>query len=282
MNKMMTAPQKTEKKSFFRSNPIMNRLTKVGETAQSKAAAYSGIMSKTVFFLLFTAAGMILYLYLRNTLFAGQADVISVDFDGFIVSTSKLELIVIAGVAILGIITQLISAFAPSAVPVTGSIYSVTQGFFISFMVFTVLKGYEYLGLLALVITMAIVLVMAALYTTGVIRATQKFKTVMLTLVFTMIAVSILTFIGSLIPLTRPFVTAIMGNFWVSIGLTVLSILIASLFLISDFAAIEEVVENRLPSKYEWSAAFALVFTVLWIYVKVLDLLIQIVGKNKD
>lgn len=282
MNKMMTAPQKTEKKSFFRSNPIMNRLTKVGETAQSKAAAYSGIMSKTVFFLLFTAAGMILYLYLRNTLFAGQADVISVDFDGFIVSTSKLELIVIAGVAILGIITQLISAFAPSAVPVTGPIYSVTQGFFISFMVFTVLKGYEYLGLLALVITMAIVLVMAALYTTGVIRATQKFKTVMLTLVFTMIAVSILTFIGSLIPLTRPFVTAIMGNFWVSIGLTVLSILIASLFLISDFAAIEEVVENRLPSKYEWSAAFALVFTVLWIYVKVLDLLIQIVGKNKD
>lgn len=282
MSAMISQQQKSGQKSFFRSNPIMNRLTKVGEAAQSKAAAYSGIMSKTVFFLLFTAAGMILYLYLRNTLFAGQADVISVDFDGFIVSTSKLELIVIAGVAILGIITQLISAFVPSAVPVTGSIYSVTQGFFISFMVFTVLKGYEYLGLLALVITMAIVLVMAALYTTGVIRATQKFKTVMLTLVFTMIAVSILTFIGSLIPLTRPFVTAIMGNFWVSIGLTVLSILIASLFLISDFAAIEEVVENRLPSKYEWSAAFALVFTVLWIYVKVLDLLIQIVGKNKD
>ena len=283
MSDLRNNGQTTDRRSFFRSNPMMNRLTKVTDRAgDSKAAVYSGIMGKTAFFLLFTVAGLLLYLVLNNTLFADAPQTVSLDIQGFEVSSSPLQLGVVAGVAIFGIIMQLLAFFVPATVPVTGALYSVTQGYFISFMVFTILKGYEYLGLLALVITMAIVLVMAILYTTGVIRATKKFKMVMLTLFGTMIAVGILTFIGSLIPLTRPFVLAVMGNFWVSLGLTLISIIIASLFLISDFAAIEQVVENRLPAKYEWTAAFGLVFTVLWIYVKVLDLLIQIVGNSKN
>ncbi len=36
-----------------------------------------------------------------------------------------------------------------------------------------------------------------------------------------------------------------------------------------------------MPAKYEWMASFGLAFTILWIYVKILDLLIQIVGKSK-
>lgn len=47
----LRSPQKTTKrKSFFRSNPMMNRLTKVTELAvDEKAAAYGGIMIKTAY-----------------------------------------------------------------------------------------------------------------------------------------------------------------------------------------------------------------------------------------
>ena len=152
----------------------------------------------------------------------------------------------------------------------------------ISFIVFTVIKGYEYLGLLALVITVAIVLTMGILYSAKIIKVTKKFRMVMLSLFVTMISVSIISFLGYLIPFTRPFVASILGNFWISLGLTVISIIIASLFLITDFATIDHVVTNKLPAKYEWSAAFGLAFTVLWIYVKILDLLIQIVGHGKN
>lgn len=279
---MNTTNNNQRTNSYFRSNPVMNRLSGVDETASdSRAASYGGIMAKTAFFLLWTVAGMMIYLVLSNGIFASQPETISFNFKGFLVSTSPMEIGFFIGAGILAIITQLIAAFVRPSIPVTGTIYSVCQGFIISYLIFTVLKGYEYLGLLALAITIVVVLTMAILYVTRVIRATKKFRMVIATLFAAMIGISIFTFIGYLIPLTRPFVSLILGNFWISMGLTLLSIIVATLFLISDFAMIENVVENRLPAKYEWSASFGLAFTILWIYVKVLDLLIQIVGNSK-
>ena len=136
--------------------------------------------------------------------------------------------------------------------------------------------------MLALAITVVVVLCMAMLYAKGIIRVTKKFTMVIATLFATMIGISILSFIGYLIPITRPLVVQVMNNFWISIGLTLLSIILACLFLISDFNTIDYVVENNMPARYEWMAAFGLAFTVLWIYVKILDLLIQIVGNSKD
>lgn len=276
-------PKKAERKSFFRSNPVMNRLSKVNETAvDERAAGYGRIIVKTAFFLLVTVVGIALYLVLNNTLFSEQAAQLSMNYRGFEVSTSYLQVGFFVGASLLAIICQILAAFVKVTIPVTGTIYSLCQGYIISYIVFTVIKGYEHLGLLALAITILIVMIMGILYATRVIKPTKKFMTVILTLFIGMISISILTFIGSLIPLTRPFVMMIMGNFWVSLLLTAVSIIIASLFLISDFAMIETVVENKMPAKYEWMAAFGLAFTVLWIYVKVLDLLIQIVGNSKS
>ena len=273
-----------KKQSFFRSNPVINRLNKVEERAayDEKSAGYGRITAKTAFFLLVTVAGMMAYLVMKATVFANQPEAIHFNYKGFEVSTSVMQLGFFVGAGILAIITQIVAAFARRTIPVTGTIYSFCQGFLISFTVFTVIKGFEYLGLLALVITIAIVLVMGILYSANVIKVTKKFRLIMLTLFGTMIAVSIFSFIGYLIPFTRPFVASILGNFWISLILTIVSLLIAILFLISDFAMIEHVVENKMPAKYEWMAAFGLAFTVLWIYVKVLDLLIRIVGNSKN
>ena len=285
MNKNNTSSTAAkEKQSFFRSNPVINRLNKVEERAgyDEKAAGYGRITIKTAFFLLVTVAGMMAYLVMNATVFANQPQELAFNYKGFEVSTSFMQLGFFVGASILAIITQIISAFARPIIPVTGTIYSFCQGFVISFIVFTVIKGYEYLGLLALVITVAIVLTMGILYSAKIIKVTKKFRMVMLSLFVTMISVSIISFLGYLIPFTRPFVASILGNFWISLGLTIISIIIASLFLITDFATIDHVVTNKLPAKYEWSAAFGLAFTVLWIYVKILDLLIQIVGHSKN
>lgn len=269
-----------EKSSFLRSNPVMRRLDKVTEYDEVNSATYKGIALKTVFFMLFSVAGIVLQLALVNVLSAGS--LIEFSIKNFDVSMYTYELYALIGSVVLAIVFQLLAFFAKATTPVTGALYCVTQGYLISFIIFKVLKGYEYLGALALAITLMIVLVMSVLYATGAIRVTKKFKMVMLTLFATTIASSILVFIGSFIPATRELVASITGNLGFSIGVSVVFIIIAALFLICDFDTIDHVVNNKLPKKYEWTAAFGLAFTVLWIYLKVLDLILTIAGSKKS
>ena len=269
-----------EKSSFLRSNPVMRRLDKVTEYDEVNSATYKGIALKTVFFMLFSVAGIVLQLALVNVLSAGS--LIEFSVKNFDVSMYTYELYALIGSVVLAIVFQLLAFFAKATTPVTGALYCVTQGYLISFIIFKVLKGYEYLGALALAITLMIVLVMSVLYATGAIRVTKKFKMVMLTLFATTIASSILVFIGSFIPATRELVASITGNLGFSIGVSVVFIIIAALFLICDFDTIDHVVNNKLPKKYEWAAAFGLAFTVLWIYLKVLDLILTIAGSKKN
>ena len=66
-----------------------------------------------------------------------------------------------------------------------------------------------------------------------------------------------------------------------AIGLDLLGILLASLFLVSDFSMIDSCVKEGYPKEYEWSAAFGLVFTVLWLYLRILELIIRLTGDSK-
>jgi uncharacterized YccA/Bax inhibitor family protein len=258
----------------------MHRLDKVNEYSETDSATYGGIAAKTVYFLLFSVVGIAVERVLSQMLTTGQT--FDLNIKGFHVSLYMGEVIALFASVILAIVFQLLAFFAKPTTPVTGALYCVTQGYMISFTVFKVLHGFEYLGLLALAITMTIVLVMAILYATGLIRVTKKFRMVMLTLFITVIAVSLLMLVGSFIPATSEMVMQIRNNFAVSIGFSVVFIIIASLFLICDFATIDHVVQDRLPKKYEWQAAFGLSFTVLWLYLKVLDLIMTIAGNKNN
>lgn len=274
--------QTKTKRSFLSSNPVMRRLDRVDDHAADNAASYGGIALKTIYFLLFSVVGIFAQLLCAKYLAQGQT--FAIDYRGFQVALYHQEAYVLIGVVIAGIILQLLATFARGTTPVTGALYCVTQGYFISFLVFKVLGAYhmEYLGALALLITMLIVAVMAILYATGAIRVTKKFKMVITTLFVTVISASVLTFLGYLIPFTRPMVEMIRHNFALSVGFSVVFIIIAALFLISDFDTIDHVVNGRLPKKYEWQAAFGLSFTVLWLYMKVLDLIITIAGHSNS
>ena len=283
MNRLPNEPQSTAatktKNSILASNPVMRRLNKVDEYDDVNSATYGGITLKTVYFLLFTVAGIILQLVLAKTLATGE--ILHFTYKGFEVEMYTTEGIALVVSVIAAIVFQLLAFFARATTPVTGALYCVTQGYFISFLIFKILHGKEYLGALALLITMVIILVMAILYTKGVIRVTKKFKAVMMTLFITVISVSILMVIAAFIPYTRPLVQARQNNLILSIGFTVIFIIIAALFLICDFDTIDRVVTNKLPKKYEWQAAFGLAFTVIWLYLKVLDLIITIAGNKK-
>ncbi len=279
---MTTTVKQPKSRTLLHSNPVLSRLSKVSERTQEGAATYQGIAAKTTYFLLVTLVGMVAQLLVMAAL-AGEPVLQTIKiYDRFTLSLSAKEGGILIGVLLAGFACELLGIFVRKTIPVTGTIYSASQGYVISFLVFKVLTGYEYLGLEALLLTVAVVLTMSWLYSSGIIKGGKKFRTVMLSLVLGSVALGVLSFVGSLIPATRPFVQSMLQNPAISITMDVIGLVVAALFLISDFSMVDACVKEGYPKEYEWSAAFGLVFTVIWIYLKILDLLMQFAGKKDD
>lgn len=268
---------------IFAPNPVMQKLRTVQDNAVSgETATYSGITIKTLYFLLVTVAGIALYHLLRGSLFAGMEQ-LTVDLgDGAVFSCSIAEVGVVIVSLLLVIVLPIVAAFAKGSIPVAGTFYSLAQGYLLAWIIMTCLTvfGMDHIAWIALGITILLVAIMAVMYATRMIRVTKKFRAVMLVALVTMVASSLLVFIGMLIPGVNAMLAPIAANPVFSIVFELVGIIIATLFLLIDFDTIEYTVTNNLPKKYEWSAAFGLAFTVVWIYLKVLDLLIQLNQKN--
>ncbi len=277
----LTRESNPKTRTLLRSNPVLSRLSKIKERSEANAATYQGIAVKTTYFLLITLAGMIAQLLVKAAM-AGEPvwQTIQV-YKKFTLTLSMKEAVIVGAVLVVGFISELLGIFVRKTVPVTGTLYAASQGYVISFLVFKVLTGYEYLGLEALLLTVAVVAVMSYLYSSGIVKADKKFRTVLLSLFLGSIGLGLLSFLGSLIPATRPYVQAMLQNSAFTIAMDVLGLLIAALFLISDFAMIDDCVKQHYPKEFEWSAAFGLVFTVIWIYLKILDLLMRL-SNNKN
>ena len=273
---------KASSATLLRPNPVLRRLSKAGDRAVTGAATYTGIASKTCFFLALTMLGMIAQLLVASA-FANAPVWQSFTFYGkFTVDLTLTETVIAGAVLLGGFAAEMLGIFVRKTVPVTGSLYAASQGYVISFLVFKVLQGYEYLGLEALLLTAAVIGVMSWLYVSGKLRPTEKFNTILMTLVIGSILLALFSFICSLIPVTRPFIQAMRANFGLCVALDLIGIVIASLFLISDFGEIDRCVKGGYPKSTEWYAAFGLAFTVIWLYMKILDLLMRIVSEKNN
>lgn len=267
----------TNKSLTWGANPVIRHLSAVKETAdECESASYGGIIFKTVFFLLLTVLGFASFFFAENMLQTGTPIVL----DTYTLYTPQL--IIAVATIIISFAVPILSCFkffAP-AIPVAGSIYCIAEGYIIAFISATFVKDFLSVVFLALGITILIVLVMLFLYASRIVKPGKKFRAVITTLMIVSILSTIGVFVLSLIPATRFSTLLLMSNPLVYIGSAVLFIIIAALFLIVDFDTIEKTVENKLPKKYEWMASFGLAFTIIWLYLKVLDLIIRLQSKN--
>lgn len=264
--------------SFYKqsmTNPMAKKLEGVQERAESRSATYSGIVLKTVFFLLLTVGGMVLYFMVRE-IYLPNADM---TVSGSVVS--RQELWGMTAAALVTVFSPILIWLVRPLAPVFGSLYCAGQGFALAGLC-TVMGGeYRRLAWLALGLTLLIVFVMLVLYVTGVVKVTAKLRSVLTTLMVSGFLLSMIVFLCSLIPFLRPVSLLFTQNLGVSVVTSVIFIIIASLFLLVDFDCIEHTVKGRLPKNYEWFAAMSLVFTVIWLYLKVLNLLLRLTSSGK-
>ncbi len=62
----------------------------------------------------------------------------------------------------------------------------------------------------------------------------------------------------------------------IGIGISVVFTAVAALFLILDFAMIQNGVQHGAPKNMEWYGAFGLVITLVWLYIEMLKLIAKL------
>lgn len=280
--------QNKPKKNFLGMglvNPVIRKMQKAGEVAADgeKVATYGGIAIKTGLFLLITMLGIVGYFELQG-LFEKSGNIIEAASGILALRTTPMGLLCLLGVIVLTIAMPLLCWLWRGAIPVVGTIYCIAQGYFVGFIADALAPEFKWLAILSLVLTIALVAGMLFLYSKRIIRVTNKMRSVIITLFVASILGGILMFVMSLIPGLQPVALALaklMDSPAVGIIVGIVFIIIGALMLLVDFDAIEKCVENRLPKKREWMAAFGLAYTIIYLYLRILELLMKIFGKGK-
>lgn len=174
------------------------------------------------------------------------------------------------GGAIVGSLIGLITSFAPKLAKFTAPLYAIAEGFFIGGISAIIEMSYPGIVLQAVGLTFAIAFVMASLYRSGIIRATSKFKSIMLSLIFGVVLFSVINIVLSMFGIYFP---AIYGNGPLGIAISLFIAGVAAFSLIIDFDFIYRASEHGAPKYMEWYGAFALMVGLVWLYLRILNLL---------
>jgi uncharacterized YccA/Bax inhibitor family protein len=167
----------------------------------------------------------------------------------------------------------------------TAWIHAAIQGAFLGVLTHAldsalVKMGYVAMGGLALqafVITISVLISMLALYYFRILKPTKKFTATVSVLTLGIFMTYMISFVMSLFGEQMPFLSigsALEGGnaALIGIGINVLILGVASLWLIIDFGMIEKQVQSGAPKQMEWFCAFILMVTLVWIYLEAVKL----------
>ncbi|MEY4832282.1 MAG: hypothetical protein RL527_495 [Planctomycetota bacterium] len=193
------------------------------------------------------------------------------------------------GFMIASLIFSFVAFFAiwrsPSHARWVAPIYSLLQGATIGSVTFFLEKILESKGitvagglaLQAFVITMALMGTMLGLYKARILRGGQTFQMALTVATVGLMVVMLIGFVLSLFGVSLPFISigsALEGGTpaLIGLGINVLVLGLASLWLVVDFRVIDDAVQSGAPREAEWYLAFGLVVTLVWVYIEALKL----------
>ena len=116
---------------------------------------------------------------------------------------------------------------------------------------------------------------MLALYATRIIRATPLVMRMIIVATGGVMLFAVANILTGLF-MDKPLVSWNGGP--LSIGISAVIVAIAAFNLIIDFKIVEDGVANKAPKWMEWYAGFALLITLVWLYISILRLLAMLRG----
>jgi len=126
-------------------------------------------------------------------------------------------------------------------------------------------------------LTFGVAIAMYLLYSFKIIKATEKFKSVIITATM---GIAIFYLIAMVVRMFGVDMAFLHEGSLMGIGFSLVVVTIAALNLILDFDMIEKGTEAGAPKYMEWYGAFGLMVTIVWLYLEILRLLSKLSSRN--
>ena len=256
--------------SNFAVNNLQNKANNgqmaVGEN--SMPASMTGIIVKSAIYGLITiAATLITYFIMNNALATGDADSLNV----------LLILAAVAGVPMF--ILSLVIGFVPRSAMICGFIYTALQGILLGVMVCLIDLVLPGISLVAVLGTGIVFVVALLLNKVLEVRISSGFLRGVVIAFISLLLVSAI--IGVIYAVNPSFA----AYWWLEIIISAICIILATIMLMGNLQSADAMVAGGIDKSYEWNVSFAIVTTLIYIYVEILELLIRlaaIFGRNKN
>lgn len=187
----------------------------------------------------------------------------------------------VIGSAIGGLILALVISFRPQWGAYAAPVYGLVKGVFVGGISALYSDAFAAAApgivMQAVGLTFGTVIAMYVLYRTGIIKATERFKSI----VFTATAgIAIFYLIAMVLRLFGVDIAFLHEGSLLGIGFSLFVVAIAALNLILDFDMIDSGVKMGAPKYMEWFGAFGLMVTIIWLYVEMLRLLSKLSSRD--
>jgi uncharacterized YccA/Bax inhibitor family protein len=247
-------------------NPALNKNTFLDAASGAvvahgdEAMTINGTVNKT---------GFLLILVLVGAMFSWS------QFSGPASMPAMLPLML--GGAIGGLILALITSFKKTWAPITAPLYALVEGVFIGALSAIFEMRYPGIVIQAVGLTFGTMAALLLAYRSGLIRATEKFKLGIVAATGGIMLLYLANFAMGFFGHSMGFIN---GHSGIGIAFSAVVVVIAALNLILDFDMIESGVNAGAPKYMEWYGAFALVVTLVWLYLELLRLLSKLQSRN--
>lgn len=185
--------------------------------------------------------------------------------------------------AIGGFIAAIAISFKPNWAQYLAPLYGILEGLFLGAVSAVIndamSEKYPNIVMQAVGLTFGVAIAMFLLYNFGVIKATEKFKSIVFSATLGIAVFYGITMLLRLFGVQMEFMSFGNGSL-LGIGISLFVVAIAALNLIMDFDMIEQGAENGAPKHMEWYGAFGLLVTIVWLYIEILKLLSRLASRD--
>ena len=192
----------------------------------------------------------------------------------------RTDLVFILGIAgmIFSVILTFIVSFKPTTGRIISPIFAICKGAFVGSFSCVLESQFPGIVMKAVIITIIAAFTVGIMFKMEIIRATEKFKTIIVSATIAIFLFYLIAFILWLCGINLSYFNLENTPLYtlLNIGIAIL----ATLNLVLDFDFIKRGVEEYYPEHFEWFGAHGLVITIVWMYIEIIRILARLIIRD--